>query len=365
MSTNLNTPRTSKRRTPSPRDQQIYLDYQLTGLRQIDLAEKHRLTQCRISQIIRHVEAWRASSNPRDIGELSANKQRRLDRWLERQRYNHILREAMRGFREEQKTVTHKTGKRGETTIDETTERRQPSNVQHLKVALSAARQLSQLEDKPHIPYDEPDARERRAIMVNELYEARKQAEAEGQVPKSHSPWAIILHLLHAALGEVRHPRSPEDEAALAQLAHALSPGEDATGTNAKALVAAQPNHGLGDADSGEDEAPANPAGWDQLAPASAGPPTEANSSTTPLTPNLPQPQTPPQLPIESPKSKIPNPTTDPYLENLRRRQEYQRKVELLRDAQRRGLPIMVAFEPDEKPPPISYQLDGYDPPRP
>ena len=42
---------------PSSRDQQIYRDYQTTGQRQRVLAEKHKLTQCRISQIIRRVES--------------------------------------------------------------------------------------------------------------------------------------------------------------------------------------------------------------------------------------------------------------------------------------------------------------------
>src|SRR2546421_12719955 len=56
MTTRFQKPRA--RLTPSPRDQQIYLDYQVHGLKQTQLANKHGVTQRRISQILHRVEAW-------------------------------------------------------------------------------------------------------------------------------------------------------------------------------------------------------------------------------------------------------------------------------------------------------------------
>src|SRR4029453_9683600 len=120
-----------RRPAPSPRDQQIYIDYQVGGMRQIELARQHRLTQCRISQIIRRVERWRRRLSPHDTGgDISFRQRQRLDRWLERELLTTVCREAMRQFHEGQKIITHKTGTRGDKTIDETTERRQTANVQ-------------------------------------------------------------------------------------------------------------------------------------------------------------------------------------------------------------------------------------------
>jgi len=60
----IHPPKSRRRRAPSERDQQIYLDYQTTGQTQVQLAEQYRLTQCRISQIIKRVEAWLTQSQP-------------------------------------------------------------------------------------------------------------------------------------------------------------------------------------------------------------------------------------------------------------------------------------------------------------
>src|SRR5262245_41982018 len=72
MTTSLQSQAPSPRKLPlpSPRNRQIYLDYQVHGLSQTVLAEKYSLTQCRISQIIRRIDAWRlqsAISNPNAV----------------------------------------------------------------------------------------------------------------------------------------------------------------------------------------------------------------------------------------------------------------------------------------------------------
>src|SRR5207247_1753227 len=58
--TSIRPPKSRRRPAPSARDQQIYLDYQTTGRSQEELAKDYKLTQCRISQIIRRVEQWLA-----------------------------------------------------------------------------------------------------------------------------------------------------------------------------------------------------------------------------------------------------------------------------------------------------------------
>src|SRR5436189_2141297 len=99
-------PRT--RPAPSPRDQQIYLDYQTTGKQQSELAQDYNLTQCRISQIIRRVEKWlHATGNPGSGADDAAARQC-LERRLQSERLNSVCREAMRHYHDQQKTVTHK-----------------------------------------------------------------------------------------------------------------------------------------------------------------------------------------------------------------------------------------------------------------
>src|SRR5438045_9669195 len=64
MTTTLESHNPCPRKLPAPsrRNLQIYLDYQVHGLRQTQLAEKYNLTQCRVSQILRRIDAWRFSS---------------------------------------------------------------------------------------------------------------------------------------------------------------------------------------------------------------------------------------------------------------------------------------------------------------
>ena len=160
MTISINSPPKPRRRPePSQRDQQIYLEYQTTGRSQEDLAKEHGLTQCRISQIIRRVEAWLAgepvqsptSGHPRsgsiqdqddaeptlDLGPGT------LDRALQRGYLNFVCRQAIRQFQADRVTVTHKKGTRGDKAIDETTERREPPSIQCLKVVVQTTAQLA------------------------------------------------------------------------------------------------------------------------------------------------------------------------------------------------------------------------------
>jgi len=159
-------PKPRTRPAPSQRDQEIYREYQAAGKRQSDLAEKYKLTQCRISQIIRRIDQWLAAGQPvqspmskvqgqegpastLDFGPGTLDSAREtLDRVLERERLNFVCRHAIREFSSERVTVTHKKGTRGDKAIDETTERREPPSIQCLKVILQANAQFSRLESR-------------------------------------------------------------------------------------------------------------------------------------------------------------------------------------------------------------------------
>jgi len=231
------TPRRPRRRpAPTQRDQQIYVDYQIGSTRQTALAEKYRLTQCRISQIVRRVKHWiqcsdsagvalsgsagvavggaadhgrKASSSRGSLRDQpppacsNANAKLRLQRRLEHERLNFVCREAMRHFQEEQKTVTHKKGDRGNTSIDETTERRLPPNVQCLKVVLQANAQLSRLESRPPLDDDRAESdHDFRQKLEAWLVHKRHQAAQDGKVPNNSNEEFVIHELVGIVLGE-------------------------------------------------------------------------------------------------------------------------------------------------------------------
>src|SRR5262245_13215662 len=117
--------RARRRPDPSQRDLQIYLDYQIAGQRQIDLAHDHKLTQCRISQIIRRVDAWRKESrieNQQSKIENESSPDSRsptpdplaFDFLVQSHRLNLVCREAIRHFQHQQATVTHRKGTRSD-----------------------------------------------------------------------------------------------------------------------------------------------------------------------------------------------------------------------------------------------------------
>jgi hypothetical protein len=157
----IHPPKPRRRGAPSERDQHIYLDYQTTGRTQADLAADHGLTQCRISQIIRRVEKWladepvpRSTSHVPSSGDeasptcnveletCNADRQR-LDSAMQLRYMSFVCREAIRQFQADRLTITTKKGSRGETQIDETTERREPKNLQCLKIILQAIKATS------------------------------------------------------------------------------------------------------------------------------------------------------------------------------------------------------------------------------
>src|SRR4029079_267564 len=107
-------PKPRTRPAPSERDQRIYFDYQTAGMRQTELAADYKLTQSRVSQIIRRVEAWvQGSKFKPSTGDDAASKTTSnlepgtlnlaVLRRLEFERLNFTVREAMRHFRDKHK----------------------------------------------------------------------------------------------------------------------------------------------------------------------------------------------------------------------------------------------------------------------
>src|SRR5262245_24977202 len=206
---------------------------------------KYKLTQCRISQIIRRVEKWlratgpecsgvpgfERSSNPVDGNEESATdetaaRQKLLQR-LEFERLNSVCRLAMQHFQQPQKSITHKTGLRAGKPIDETTERTMPPNLQCLKVVLQANSQLSRLEKQRSTAISPASGRANNAStdlhqmaeqgrqqVEDWLTDQRDETERAGLAPCSFGSRPLVRDLIDTLLGESK------DGVALTMLAH-------------------------------------------------------------------------------------------------------------------------------------------------
>ena len=111
--------RPRQKRPPKFRDQAIYLQYLDGGRSQEELAEKHRLTQSRISQIISRVQKWRANLRPQESGELSHEERQRLDYFANREMHESIRRRAIRDYdaAPKQLKISHGSSKQKEKTV--------------------------------------------------------------------------------------------------------------------------------------------------------------------------------------------------------------------------------------------------------
>jgi hypothetical protein len=193
------------RRKPSPsqRDQELYVLYQTTGMTQDELAEKYRLTQCRVSQIVRRVEKWRAEINPQPhdltpAGGKTPVEQRRLDRWLERERSEAIIKQALRNSERPQQVKTTKTGPNGE----EVTIRELPTSPQWLRLAQRANEQLFRRDALAPLPEERPDHDLRQQIMHEELVQLCINAVGRRILSRKPHAYTLVDQLLQLLRGE-------------------------------------------------------------------------------------------------------------------------------------------------------------------
>ena len=181
--------RPRKKRAPSFRDQQILLQY-LDGRSQEELAAKHHVSQPRISQILQRVQKWRANVRPQEAGELTHQEQQRLDRWGTRQMHEGLYRRSLRDYDAAPKQLTTnkiKTDKDGHKILEETKRDILPP-AGLLKIAQRAVQDLAKEADKPPPPpVQDPEEDRQRALwhMKDELLRLRWEAERDGKVPAS------------------------------------------------------------------------------------------------------------------------------------------------------------------------------------
>jgi hypothetical protein len=249
-----------RRPSPSRRDQELYVRYQTTGITQAELAGDCGLTQCRVSQIIRRVEKWRAEINPQPhdltpAGGQTPLEQRRLDRWLERERNEVLFKQSLRQAQQPQVVKTTKTGPDGQ----EVTIRELPVSPQWLRLAQRANEQLFRREALAPLPQERPDDELRQQIMQQELVELCIQALGRRLFSHATHPYTLVEQLLQLLRGQ---PLTAEDgiDRGFGELAQLLAQ------TAAGEAAAAEPTAGGQDAAPSADAQAENASGGDPAA---------------------------------------------------------------------------------------------------
>lgn len=391
-----------KRPAPSERNQQIYLDYQALGRSQSELAADYHLSQTRISQILRHVEAWLASVGWDQLAPASADPPSStlnlepgtlhsvaaaLEQRLERERLNFVCREALRCFRQEQKTTTHKKGTRGDKSFDETTVRIAPPNVQCLKTILQANHQLNQSSrhwaptqsvGRRDVPESAAFGHGSRPAKPDDAGPPssvgdREPGTSDSYIAKRNECGLLLADLISQAVANHKVESVGHEAAFAFDLLNFLL-GTHHSGFALDSIFA-RTGHAAREAD-----APAEPpGGCMESAPADETHRTTSSQTTSSTTcaPNSdsPQPQSPPDFPIPNPKLKIesgppPNPefSRDAINAAFRRRMEHYKKLDQLRAAQASGVPYSFAFNASDGPLPRDECLvadPGWQPTRP
>ena len=198
-------------KTPSPRDQQIFVDVHALGRTQLEVADEYKLSQGRVSQIIAEVRQWRAMVTPSEAGEPDRAGQARLDRFVSRKVYEKLIGQAMRELaRGDRKLTTTKEGQRGETKFTETTVREQAASVQWAKVALKTTELLAKLEERELPPSPAEQEEKLWYLLWHQLHKQRLSAEREGRVQPSNDPAALcdrLMEELFAVEPRVEEPR--------------------------------------------------------------------------------------------------------------------------------------------------------------
>lgn len=132
-----------RKRPPSARDQALFDLRHAKGWTQGRIAKEHKLSQSRVSQILRRVAAWREAERPGNEAEL-AGEQQRHQRRLEQARHQELFDRSLRELDATPEEVTTiRRIHRGQAVVCETTTRQQLPSVQWLKLALRAAEALA------------------------------------------------------------------------------------------------------------------------------------------------------------------------------------------------------------------------------
>lgn len=277
-------------RIPSRRDQEIFHRVVVNCEPQNQIAAELGLTKGRISQIISRVRRWLATGSnlgpgtldfgPRADAAFSALERQRLERSLAKARHEHLYELALREINRQSQNPKHTTTRTEyKPTADDslspvscpqspesptpdsrlptpskitTTVRDQPLNVQLLKAAQRSAIELSRLADLEPLPSPkgqalregeapaepqpaEPTDLELFESLYYSLIAVRRQAEAQGRVPKATDVPSLVEHFLCAIAGREHNIGLRPDDAArevvrrflLGSLDHETWPGEN------------------------------------------------------------------------------------------------------------------------------------------
>jgi Sigma-70, region 4 len=214
-----------KKRQPSERDQALFNLRQAKGWTQERIAKEHRLSQSRVSQILRRVAAWREAQQPGSGAEL-AGEEERHERRLERARHQEMYERSLREFDSVPPEWTSvRRIHRGQAVVCETTTRQQMPSVQWLKVAQRASEALTRPAATTHLP-------EEASQLLEHAEQLRQMTSVLAALCSEADAAAQRLNLLEAVLGAAASNASNLTPPESAQVAAPSQLGEESSAKN-------------------------------------------------------------------------------------------------------------------------------------
>jgi hypothetical protein len=179
---------------------EIHRQVKVLGRTQAAVATEFKRDKGQVSRIVKRVDRWLGGATREVQGELPDLAQRRLDRWLARERAEDLYAEARRLMAE----AGQESGVRGQESDDRDRLRWASLRVQAMKVAMRASQDLHELSEAEPLPEPTPAVDDKHWLerTIDGLVPRRAAAEQAGLVPRSLNVRELIESTLAILMGK-------------------------------------------------------------------------------------------------------------------------------------------------------------------
>jgi len=168
------------KRKPSSRNMQIYEEVRVLEQRQADVAQRHGISQRRVSEICQQVDAWHAWVQSAPNLEEIEKQMRRTALLQARKRAEQILIIAVKHVaKETEQLVTERRTIQGDRTTVDRTVRELPIDAEWLKVAQQTSKDIARITDSLGVDVEPSQAGLELDALLAALVERQQEGERE------------------------------------------------------------------------------------------------------------------------------------------------------------------------------------------
>jgi hypothetical protein len=168
------------KRKPSPRNMQIYEEVRVLEQRQADVAQRHGISQRRVSEICQQVDAWHAWVQSAPNLEEIEKEMRRTALLQARKRAEQILFIAVKHVaKETEQLVTERRTIQGDRTTVDRTVRELPIDAEWLKVAQRTSSDIARITESLGVDVEPSQAGLELDALLAALVEQQQEGERE------------------------------------------------------------------------------------------------------------------------------------------------------------------------------------------